>query len=148
MWVSARVPSLSLPRLAQDLSRQMQEQMFAQTVLDGPVALHCQVTVAKHRHGVFATRPPSLSELARAIEACLRGIVFTSPAQVVRLSLSKAYGEKPGIEVTVEHLAAEDAQRPETGCSAEVRERVDRFTEESDGDRDAEDLAEALVDGA
>lgn len=114
MWVSAKIPSLSLPRLAQDLSRQMQEQMFAQTVLDGPVSLQCQVTLAKHRQGVFATRQPSLSDLAHTIERSLTGIVFSGPTQIVRLSCSKVYGEKAGIEVTVERLVTDDGERVET----------------------------------
>lgn len=114
MWVRATIPSLSLTRLAQDLARQMQEQMFAQSALDGPVALQCQVTLAKHRQGIFATRHPSLADLAHTIEQSLTGIVFSGPTQIVRLSCSKVYGEKAGVEVTVERLAADDAERVES----------------------------------
>lgn len=120
MQVSVSVPSLSLSQVTRELRQRMAEQMFAHSVLDSPVALQCRVTVAKHRHGLFATRPPSLSELAHRIERCLTGIVFTGPIQIVRLSLSKAYGEKPGIEVIVERLAAEDAARGEERMEASV----------------------------
>lgn len=117
MWVRARIPSLSPARVTKDLALTMREQMFAHAPLMGPVALRCQITLTRHRRGLFATRPPSLFELATCIERGLTGIVFNTPTQIVSLSVQKGYGDAPGVEVTIERVTANDPQQRQDGSS-------------------------------
>lgn len=49
----------------------------------------------------YPTRRPDLLKLARGVEDALTAIVWHDDAQIVSEHLSKRYGEKPGVQVTV-----------------------------------------------
>jgi Holliday junction resolvase RusA-like endonuclease len=75
----------------------------------GPVAMTLRFTLlrppsvsAKRRP--YPTTKPDADKLARAVWDALKGIVYADDSQVVRLALSKDYGEAPGVSVGVEVL--------------------------------------------
>ncbi len=145
MFVSASIESVSPARVTKELSQRMAEQMFAMGVLEGAVALHIHVTVPTRRHGLFPTRPPNLCELARAVERCLTGIVFSHPAQVVRFSLKKTIAESSAVTVTVVRLRADDAERFQNGAGPGPSREADERLPARSVDPDA--CVEALADG-
>lgn len=64
------------------------------------------------------TRPwpsvrPDVTNLAKAIEDALNGIVYLDDAQIVDLHVRKEYGSQPGVEILIWHLGKNAAAPPE-----------------------------------
>lgn len=92
--------------------------MAGAPILDGPCAMaivavfpipkswtkgkQAQAQAGKVRH----TGKPDLDNLAKSICDGMNGVVFKDDAQVVSMSLSKRYGDAPGVDVLVEALDA------------------------------------------
>lgn len=55
------------------------------------------------------TRKPDMSNVLKSIEDGCNGIVFTDDAHVVKVSMEKVYGERPGVMATILALSAEAA---------------------------------------
>lgn len=47
---------------------------------------------------------PDADKLARAVWDALKGIIYTDDSQIVRLTLSKDYGDAPGVIIQVWEL--------------------------------------------
>lgn len=52
----------------------------------------------------FPTVKPDVLKLARSTEDALTGVVWVDDSQTIALHVTKLYGEKPGVEITVETL--------------------------------------------
>lgn len=87
-------------------------------LLDGPLAATMQfhMPIPKSRPRVLMTekqqhewalpgKRPDLDKMVRAILDALTGVVMHDDSQICTLIASKAYGEKPGVEVWVSPVA-------------------------------------------
>jgi Holliday junction resolvase RusA-like endonuclease len=62
------------------------------------------------RIGVIgATKKPDADNVLKAIKDAMNGVVYADDAQVVAITLSKAYGEHPRVEVAVSEIDKESA---------------------------------------
>lgn len=73
---------------------------------EGPLSLSMILTVARPKGVSKAKRPmpavkPDLDNLAKGILDCGNGVLWIDDAQLVRLSLEKQYGDKPGVWLCV-----------------------------------------------
>lgn len=89
---------------------------FAGPPLDGPVAARFEFFVPRPRghYGTgrnaarlkpsapaYPTGKPDVLKLARSTEDALTGVLWRDDSANVRLQLSKDYGERPGVRITV-----------------------------------------------
>lgn len=91
--------------------------MAGRNPLEGPLSLSVRFRLAipksiskRERAAMLAgeiapTKKPDLSNLLKAIEDGMNGIVFIDDAQIVRGFQTKIYAEKPGVDVRVEAFA-------------------------------------------
>lgn len=57
---------------------------------------------------IAPTSKPDLSNLVKAIEDAMNGVVFVDDSQVVRSFQTKIYAERPGVDVRVEAFQPQD----------------------------------------
>jgi len=55
----------------------------------------------------YMTKKPAVSKMVRAVEDALTGIVWKDASQVVRQDALKRYGDRPGAEITIIEIGAE-----------------------------------------
>jgi len=85
--------------------------MGAQDLLEGPVGVKMtavfQIPASwspkRKREALHHTSKPDADNIAKCCDA-LNGIVWKDDAQVARISISKVYGDVPGLHVFVEAL--------------------------------------------
>ena len=86
--------------------------MNGRTLLDGPVGVKMTAVFgipaswskARKASALHHISKPDADNIAKCCDA-LNGIVWKDDAQVARISVSKVYGETPGLHVFVEALA-------------------------------------------
>jgi Holliday junction resolvase RusA-like endonuclease len=65
---------------------------------------------AAERQTIAPTTKPDLSNLLKAVEDALNGVVWIDDAQVVGIASVKSYGSAPAVEITVSTVASLPAQ--------------------------------------
>ena len=86
--------------------------MGGKSLLEGPVGVKMTAvfgipaswSTKRKREALHHTSKPDADNIAKCCDA-LNGIVWKDDAQVARISISKVYGEVPGLHVFVEALA-------------------------------------------
>ena len=85
--------------------------MGTQTLLEGPVGVKMTAvfgipaswSLKRKAAAIHHTSKPDADNIAKCCDA-LNGIIWKDDAQVARISVSKVYGETPGLHVFVEAL--------------------------------------------
>jgi len=84
-------------------------QNYAPTpILKGPIAIQLDFRLPKPKHEpktkrTYPSRRPDIDKLARACLDALTGIIFIDDAQVIKLNVSKDWGD-PGVHIIVEEI--------------------------------------------
>ena len=89
------------------------EAMGGREILSGPVSMKVTATFpipaswsAKRKAlALYHTGRPDADNIAKAAGDALNGIVWRDDSQLARISISKVYGQTPGLHVFVEALA-------------------------------------------
>lgn len=93
--------------------------MQGQAPLDGPVSLSVVATLpipqswsqkkqAEARAGqLYPAKKPDWDNLGKQVSDSLNGICYADDAQICFATVSKVYGEKPGLRIEVQRLAQE-----------------------------------------
>ena len=98
--------------------------------IQGPLAMEIHFTLYRPkslpRRLVHHVRKPDLDNFIKAVKDALKGLIYRDDSQVVRLSASKAYGDPPRVDLIIEELAHERADRvpeeiQETGAEGSCR---------------------------
>jgi crossover junction endodeoxyribonuclease RusA len=86
---------------------------YDQPPLTGPVAVTAHFSFTRpashpkrRRTWPTGARSGDIDKLARAVLDSLSGVCFVNDAQVVELAVSKDWGSRPGVVVTVNEIAA------------------------------------------
>jgi Holliday junction resolvase RusA-like endonuclease len=105
------------PANARDWKRTVQAQVLTQKPsqpVDGPLKMTLQFILPRPRslpkRDLFPERRPDLSNMLKAIEDALNGVVFRDDSQIVRMELAKDYGPAPGVVIRVERVVAPERQ--------------------------------------
>ena len=85
-----------------------------ESMLFGPLALEIVATFAwplswpakKRARSQYKVSKPDLDNLAKACADAMNGVVYLDDAAIVLLSVTKVYGETPGMSVCVKELGA------------------------------------------
>ena len=97
-------------------AQEAQMVMHGKVPLSGAVALNLEIYLpllasmsAKQRAAaiqglLLPIKRPDCSNLLKAVEDSMKGIVFHDDSQVQRLTVAKWYGEKPRVEITVSQI--------------------------------------------
>lgn len=98
-----------------------QQAMAGRTLLTGPVFVHMEITLpvpsswSQKRKAlalagqIHPTTKPDADNVIKAIFDGMNGIVWVDDVQVVELLARKAYGEIPGVKVSVQPIDSEPA---------------------------------------
>lgn len=107
------------PATARDWKRTVQAQVITQRPpmpVEGPLKMALDFILPRPqslpKREQFPTRRPDLSNMLKAIEDALTGIVYRDDAQIVRLEIAKDYGPAPGVLIRIERVYA-SAPQPE-----------------------------------
>jgi Holliday junction resolvase RusA-like endonuclease len=88
----------------------------------GPLALEVRFILYRPKslpkRLVQHIKKPDLDNFVKAVKDALKGLVYRDDSQIVRLAASKAYGDPPRVEIRIEELSHERADRD----SKEVQE--------------------------
>lgn len=95
---------------------------FRGELLDGPLSVELVFSLVRPKghfgkRGLLASAPehptvkPDVLKLARAVEDALTNVVWRDDSLIVRETLWKRYGERAGVEITVERIPADEAER-------------------------------------
>ena len=76
--------------------------------VEGPLAMTLSFELLRPKSAPkrvqYPTHKPDLSNLLKAIEDALTGVVYRDDSQIVSLTVTKRFGLAPGVEVRVEAL--------------------------------------------
>lgn len=90
--------------------------MSGRSLMTGPVAMDIEINLQipeswskkKKQQAaegfVAATKKPDCSNILKAIEDGMNGVVYKDDVQIIKASQSKSYSETPGVVVTVREL--------------------------------------------
>jgi Holliday junction resolvase RusA-like endonuclease len=95
-------------------------QNYAGDLLEGPLVMFLVFVLPrpkslpkKIREHV---RKPDLSNLLKAVEDALKGVLYHDDSQLVDINISKEYGSPPGVQITVQKLVEMPARiEPDPG---------------------------------
>ena len=89
------------------------EAMWSMAPIEGPVAMHLRAYFSApkslkkadkelaRREELPVTKKPDASNVLKAVEDAMNGIVFKDDSQIALATVSKSYSEKPRVEVTI-----------------------------------------------
>jgi Holliday junction resolvase RusA-like endonuclease len=76
-------------------------------------------TLPRREH--FHVKRPDCSNLLKAVEDALNGIVYRDDSQIVKLDIVKEYSPAPGVQIRIERAVTPAAQGALAGHNAEGR---------------------------
>ena len=102
------------PANARDWKRTVQAQVITQkpaAPVEGPLKMSLRFILPRPqslpKREQFPWRRPDLSNMVKAIEDAMNGVIFRDDAQIVQMDLAKDYGPAPGVEIRIERVLAQ-----------------------------------------
>lgn len=99
----------------QDVKTQVLEKLAftSDGLAEGPLEVYLGFKLQRPKSApkrrLYPDRKPDLSNMARAVEDALKGVVYRDDSQIVRLVLEKDYDPQPGVVIRVRAMGAAEA---------------------------------------